>query len=181
MATAVMERTYAAPITIEELIGLDVNTRWCLSTHRCRPLFHSLAADEKSSLCIFDCPDAEALRSAAREMETTEEPRIWGASMHYHPEDPQPDGPLMRDGESALAIVQRSFGKPEVFEDLQAMEDAKASCLTLNRVRFIKTFFSYDRRRMACLYAAPDLEAVRKACVMTGLPYDKVLRATIPR
>lgn len=180
MATAVMERQYPEPITIEELVGLDNNTKWCLSTHRCKALFHSLAADGKSSLCIFDVPDAEALRMAAKRMETPDQPAIWGATIHYHPDNPLPDLPLMKDGEAAIAMVQRSFGKPEVFEELQAMEDAKSSCLTLHNVRFIKSFFSLDRQRMACLYAAPDVEAIRKAVSMTGLPFDRVMRAALP-
>lgn len=180
MAIAVMERDYAAPITIGELVGLDGHTQWCLSTHRCRPLFHSLAIDGKSSLCVFECPDAEALRIASKQMDMPGQARVWGANIHYHPDDPQPEGPVMRDGEAALAIVQRSFGKPEIFEELQAMEDAKASCLTMHRVRFVKTFFSLDRQRMACLYAAPDVEAVRKASTMTGLPFDRIMRAALP-
>jgi hypothetical protein len=175
-----MERTYGEPLTIEELVGLDGKTRWCLTTHRCKAVVHSLAGDGKSSLCVFDAPDAEALRMAAKQMDTPDQPRIWGATVHYHPDEPLPGGPLMRNGESAIAMVQRSFEKPQLFEELQAMEDAKASCLTLHRVRFVKSFFSLDRQRMACLYAAPDVEAVRKAASMTGLPFDKVLRAARP-
>ncbi len=181
MVTAVLERVYNEPIMIEALANPSSNTKRCLSMHRCKALFHSLGSDGKTSLCIFDVPDVESLRMATKQMDLAEKVRVWGANIHYHPDDPSPDGSLMKNGEAVLAIVQRSFGKPEVFEELQAMEDAKASCLTLNRVRFIKTFFSLDRQRMACLYAAPDLEAVRKACDMTGLPYDKVMRVTLPQ
>jgi hypothetical protein len=59
-------------------------------------------------------------------------------------------------------------------EEIQAMEDAKQWCLDTHRVKFARTFFAHDRKRMLCLYAAPDAEAVRAAQREAGMPVDRV-------
>jgi hypothetical protein len=58
---------------------------------------------------------------------------------------------------------------------VQAIEDANAHCLEAHRVRFMRTFFSSDRRRMACLYLAPDAESVRIAQRQATMPVDSVV------
>jgi hypothetical protein len=74
----------------------------------------------------------------------------------------------------ALIIVEREFAEPQVFETLQAIEDGKAWCLEMHAVTFLRSYFSIDRRRMACLYDAPDAEAVRQSQDQAGLPYTRV-------
>jgi hypothetical protein len=74
----------------------------------------------------------------------------------------------------ALVVVERRFGQPVEFEDIQKLEDEGSWCLDAHKVRFIKTFFSRDRRRMLCLYEAPDAEAVRLAEDQACVPYDRV-------
>jgi hypothetical protein len=48
-------------------------------------------------------------------------------------------------------------------------------------VRFLQSLFSLDRRRMLCLYAAPDAEAVRHAQRGAGLPFERIWTTTICR
>jgi hypothetical protein len=71
-----------------------------------------------------------------------------------------------------LVMVERSFDSPVAFEDIQALEDAGAWCLEAHQVTFIKTFFSADRKRMLCLYEAPDAESVRLAQKKAEVPFD---------
>lgn len=80
-------------------------------------------------------------------------------------------------------MVERTFGEPVAFEEIQAIEDAGAWCLEAHGVTFLKTYFSRDRRRMLCLYTAPDAESVRLAERQAGVPFDRawscrVLRAS---
>ena len=42
----------------------------------------------------------------------------------------------------------------------------------LHGVRFLRSYFSTDGRRMLCLYEAPDVESVRFANRQAGLPFD---------
>lgn len=72
-----------------------------------------------------------------------------------------------------LVLVERRFDKPVTFGDIQKLEDEGSWCLRNYKVRFIKTFFSRDRKRMICLYEAPDAESVRLAEEQANVPYDK--------
>lgn len=78
----------------------------------------------------------------------------------------------------ALVLVERRFDQPVEFEDIQKLEDAASWCLDAHKVRFIKTFFSRDQRRMLCLYEAPDAEAVRLAEDQACVPYDRAWTCT---
>jgi len=78
-------------------------------------------------------------------------------------------------------VVVRSFAEPVVFADVQAMEDKFAWCLDIRNIRFLHSYFSIDRRRMICVYEAPDAESVREANTQAGLPFDVVWSATIHR
>lgn len=71
-----------------------------------------------------------------------------------------------------LVMVERNFREPVTFEEIQAIEDAGSWCLEAHDVTFLKTFFSKDRRRMLCLYRAPDAEAVRRAERQARVPFD---------
>jgi Nickel responsive protein SCO4226-like len=71
-----------------------------------------------------------------------------------------------------LVLVERRFDQPVTYEDIQGQELAGSWCLDTYHVRFLKTFFSKDRRRMLCLYEAPDAESVRLAEAQVKMPFD---------
>jgi len=77
-----------------------------------------------------------------------------------------------------LVIVERNFEEPQLFEELQALEAAKHWCLETHEVTFVKTYFSLDRKRMFCVYRAPDADAVRSAQRQAGMPFDTVIAVT---
>lgn len=72
-----------------------------------------------------------------------------------------------------LVLVERRFDQPVTFDDIQKLEEDGACHLDAHNVRFLKTFFSRNRRRMLCLYEAPDAEAVRLAEDQARVPYDR--------
>ena len=75
-------------------------------------------------------------------------------------------------------IVERAFDEPVSIDDIQAIEDRGAWCLEMYRVRFLQTYFSTDRKRMICVYEAPDAEAVRVAQSKAGVPFERVWAAS---
>ena len=79
----------------------------------------------------------------------------------------------------ALVIVERSFGEPVQSGEIQAMADRGAWCLEMYGVRFVRSFISIDRRRMICLYEAPDADSVREAQRKAGVPFERIWTATI--
>jgi hypothetical protein len=76
-------------------------------------------------------------------------------------------------------VVERAFAEPVAFEDVQAIESRGSWCLEAHSVRFLKTYFSRDRRRMVCLYEAPDAESVRTAERKAGVPFDEAWAAEV--
>ncbi len=78
-----------------------------------------------------------------------------------------------------FVVVERSFDAPCDASALQAKEDAVAWCLQAHRVEFLFSFFSRDQRQMACLYEAPDAEAVRATQIKGDLPFDTIY-STLP-
>jgi uncharacterized protein DUF4242 len=72
-----------------------------------------------------------------------------------------------------LVLVERHFASPVDFASIQALEDAGAWCLQAHQVTFLKTFFARDRKRMLCLYEAPDAESVRVAAGKAGVPFER--------
>ena len=81
----------------------------------------------------------------------------------------------------STVVVERSFAEPVAFEDIQALEDRGGWCLEAHGVRFLKTYFSRDRRRMICLYEAPDAESVRLAEEKAGVPFESAWAAQVIR
>lgn len=58
-------------------------------------------------------------------------------------------------------IVERTFATPMTDEMLRAVETRMAPCLDLYNVRWIRSYWSGDRRRMICEYEAADTASVR--------------------
>jgi hypothetical protein len=81
----------------------------------------------------------------------------------------------------SVVVVERSFEQPVAFEDIQAIEERGARCLEAHAVSFLRTYFSRDRRRMICLYEAPDAESVRLAQTTAGVPFQAVWTSAVIR
>lgn len=169
MATVIVERILNRPRTITEIGMLSKSTEWCMALYDVVALRHYLASDGRRLVCVFDAPDAEALRATMRSGGFDQPAHLWAATIRPAPgrgED------LIGPGAGALTVVERSFPEPVVFDDVQAIEDASRHCFDLRDVTFLRSYFSADRRRMLCLYAAPDAEAVREANQASRLPFD---------
>jgi hypothetical protein len=78
----------------------------------------------------------------------------------------------------SLVIVERRFDSPEDFDTLQAIEEANGWCLEARSVKFVRSFFSLDRKLMHCIYEAPDAESVREAQHEAGMPFAKIWAVT---
>lgn len=167
MSEILVERHWDQALTDAHMQQLFSAAAGCLAMHRCDWHSSLLSADGRESLCHFAAPDAESVRIALQEAGS---PRghVWPGTIH--------DAPGFTPAELAAAnvIVARRFEEPAVFSEIQALEEAGAGCLDNHRVRFVRTYFSIDRRRMLCLYTAPDAESVRIAQREAGMPVERV-------
>lgn len=168
MTDMFLERRFDAPLTREILLGLAMEGMPCLLAHRVDWHGSMLTLDGRRMFCWFSAADAESVRNALRQagQDTTV---LWPGTVHHAPLKPAAAPPAPN------VVVTRTFDSSVAVEDIQAIEDAGAHCLAAHRVRFARTFFSRDRRRMLCFYEAPDAESVRLAQHQAGMPLDEVL------
>lgn len=168
METVVVERAFPEPLTEEGLRADAAAARGCFAANRVAPHHSYLSLDGSRLVCVFQSPDAESVRRCLRQLGDPMTGRAWTAAVI------EPPAPASGAPQAALALVARSWEQPVAFEEVQAREDAGAWCLDVHRVRFRRTYFSPDRRRMLCLYGAPDAESVRLAQSTIGMPFDDV-------
>ena len=76
-------------------------------------------------------------------------------------------------------IVERSFEKPLTQDDLSAVEARMAPCLDLYNVRWIRSYWSADRKRMICEYDAADVASVRNVQREAAAKFDYAWAADI--
>jgi hypothetical protein len=174
MPAIVVERQFDRPLNLEEFLHED--RAFTDSLEGVRTLLRSLSPEGRMGFTICDVRDDAILRRAAEA--SGKGLRVWVAD-EYREEGVPGERPVLRKGEATFGLVDRSFGQPKEFSELQAIEDAASSCLVMHRVRYICSYLSRDRQRMACLYAAPDLEAIRHACGQIDLPFNQVSRTLV--
>ena len=166
MTHVLVERQWEEPQTDTVLQKMAEDSDGCLARHRCDWNGSMLSADRRNLVCHFTGPDTESVRIALRQAGSPFI-RAWAGTIHDAP------GLTDADLEQANVLVARAFEEPVDFEAIQALEDAGKGCLDMHRVRFVRSFFSRDRKRMLCLYAAPDAESVRIAQREAQMPFDR--------
>ena len=166
MTNIFLERRFDPPIGAADVTKMAIDGAGCFSIHRVAWNGSFLAADGTRMLCSFSAADTESARVALRQS---------GADTRVLWRGDIADAPGVRedDIDGANVLVERSFDEPVTLKQIQDMEDAGIGCLEMRNVRFIRTFFSADRRRMLCLYRAPDAESVRQAQREAGVPFDE--------
>lgn len=76
-------------------------------------------------------------------------------------------------------IVERSFETPLTQEELQVVETRMAPCLDLYNVRWIRSYWSADRKRMICEYDAAGVASVRNVQREAAAKFDHAWAADI--
>ena len=76
-------------------------------------------------------------------------------------------------------IVERSFDPALTAEDLAATEERMAHCLDLYDVKWLRSYWSTDRKRMICEYEARDTESVRNVQREAGAKFERVWTADL--
>lgn len=167
MTEVFYEREWDKPLTDADLERMAEQSATCLELYRVDWRASLLSKDRRRMLCHFSGPDAESVRMAVRH-DGGITGHLWPGTVH---DAPGLDKALLG---RANVVVLRGFAEAVALEDLQAIEDANSGCLETHKVRFVRTFFSKDKKRMACMYAAPDAESVRIAQRQAGMPLDNV-------
>lgn len=164
MIDVFLERCFEHPLEVAFVQEVTLAAQGCLDLHRIQWQGSLLARDGRRLVCHFRAPDAETARVGLRQA-GAEIHGLWAGTLHEAPgEDPA----------SANVLVERAFPAPVTLAAIQVIEDAGSACLQNHHVRFVRTCFSRDHRRMLCLYRAPDAESVRLAQRLAGMPLERV-------
>ena len=163
MADIIVERDLDPPATAQEVLAMAQQGTACLKLYGIDWVESYLSVNGKFLVCHFISPDTETTRTAIRQT-GSDFNAVWAGTLH--------EGAASE--EMASVMVTRCFDESVVLDDIQAIEDAGIACLEMRDVTFVKTLFSIDRKRMMCLYQAPDAEAVREAQREAGMPVDQV-------
>jgi len=165
MTDMFLERSFDPPLDTNRALGMALDAAGCFRLHGIRWHRSMLSSDGRRLVCWFSGPDMESVRIALRQINADVQ-RLWRGTVH--------NAPGLEEDElrSANVLVIRSFEDPVELHDMQVIEDAGAWCLETRDVRFIRTYFAADHKRMVCLYEAPDAESVRQAQREAGVPFD---------
>ncbi len=162
MSDLILERTFDNPISRHDVRSMALDLSSCMNIYGITWKESLLSKGGKKMFCHFEAPDAEALRNAFQHINNPVK-LVYPVSIH------ETDEP----GEFNV-VVERIFPEAVNFDDVAAIEERGAWCLEAHDVLFVKTFFSRDRKRMVCLYKAPDAEAVRMAQLKAQMPFSGV-------
>ena len=167
MTDVVLERTFDPPTTADELMHSAEEQAGCFDLYQVDWQRSLVSTDRRNLICWFRGVDVESVRTALR-VNGVDTRVLWGGTYHEAPG-------LAADAVARVnVVVKRRFDAPVTLEEVQAIEDAGASCLEMRGVEFVCTLFSSDRTRMVCLYHAPDAESVREAQREAGMPFESI-------
>jgi Protein of unknown function (DUF4242) len=79
----------------------------------------------------------------------------------------------------ARIIVERTFPAPLAEQELHDVEQRMKPCLDLYGVRWIRSYWSVDHRRMICEYEAADVASVRNVQREAGAHFDNAWAAEV--
>jgi hypothetical protein len=165
MVDMFLQRQFEQPLDKDQVQAMAALGEGCAQLYRFDWVESYLAAGGQLMCCWFRGPDLESVRTVLRRL-GADTRCLWAGTVHHAPGDAA--------ALAANVLVERRFEVPVEMTDIQALEDAGAWCLEAWQVRFVRTFFALDRRRMLCLYQAPDAESVRHAQRQAGMPVTDV-------
>ncbi len=85
LANVVVERSFEAAASMDELQAREEAAAWCLEQYRVNFLRSFFSADSKRMLCLYRAPDAESVRRTQEQAKMPFE-RVW-ACRNYTPDN----------------------------------------------------------------------------------------------
>lgn len=74
--TVVVERQFEVPTKFADLQAKEDEKNWCLTQHQVSFVESFFSIDHKTMVCIYQAPDAEAVRNAQRQADMPHE-KVW--------------------------------------------------------------------------------------------------------
>jgi hypothetical protein len=164
MTDVIVEHRNEPPLTEAGLNDIIDGTADCFGMHRVDRNYSLLSLDGREMFCHFTALDVESVRIALRQASS---PRglVWAAIVH------DAAGVTEQMLAEANILVIRTFEAVAGTEEVEALN---AGSLAARCAHPLRTFLSTDRRRMVCLYRAPDVESVSAALREAGIEVARI-------
>ena len=170
MAVIVVERTFSDPVPFERLAAMERAVSWCLEQYDVKARESFRARDGKYMVCIYEAPDAEAVRAVHRQSGLPYD-EIWAAERLIPPgraDDFTGPPPGFQQ-----VVVQRVFPMAVNLEICLEMFERTRGCLDIYRTDHVSTYLATAGTRAVCHYVAPDTESVRLVSMQGGVPVER--------
>jgi hypothetical protein len=128
--------------------------------------------DGRRMLCLYEAPDAEAVRIAESDAKVPYE-SAWTCT------NLRTDRPFNDTSVGEYVVAESLFSEKITPEFVASVRQQSRWCLDLHRAEYVESFLGSDGLRMVCIFRAPDAEAVRRASQQGGMPYTEIWTATV--
>jgi Nickel responsive protein SCO4226-like len=167
-----VERRFEQPVEFGDIKSLAAAGSRCFEAHDVRFLKSFFSRDGRRMLCLYEAPDAEAVRIAENQAKVPYE-RAWSCT------NLRTDRPLNKTSDWECVVAESRFSEKITPEFVALARQQSAWCLELHRAEYIESFLGTDGLRMVCIFRAPDAEAVRRASQQGGMPYAEIWTASV--
>lgn len=171
MPVVVVERALPISSEFDDIQAKEDAIAWCLEEHAVSGLVSYFSRDHKTMVCVYDAPDAEAVRTTQRTGKLPFE-LVWPAIT------PATALPMAADRREVV-VVQRPLPAPTQASAIAALVAQSSDCAADYGVEHLCTLLSLDGLNSVCLFAAPDAEAVRTVSDRFKQPYRSVFAASV--
>lgn len=171
MAIVIVERSFDEPVPFERLQAMETAVASCFASHKVVAQHSFRSRDGRHMVCLYDAPDAEAVRATQREANMPFA-HIWSATRLTDGACPSLPG-------FQQVVVQRCFPSRVAETDYRAIRSATRNCMETYRAHLFESYLSLAGDRAICRYVAPDTESVRLANTQSGIPQERAWPAEV--
>lgn len=176
MPLVIVERRFEEPLVFEELQAKEDAVAWCLDQYDVRFVRSYASLDRLHMICVYEAPDAEAVRRTQREG-TLPFDRVWTASgMFREMLGLDAANPV---GDKQTVVCERTYRAPIPLSEVGETSNENRWCFETNNIELIDSYIPTDDMGSLCVFAAPDAESVRRSNRTVKLPFDRVWAATV--
>ncbi|MFQ4139367.1 nickel-binding protein [Nodosilinea sp. PGN35] len=175
MSIVVVETLSTTPLTPENPTATDYQILDCLGARMGTWQYSLLSSDRLRMLCVFEAPDAEAVRESYAKAGGGFD-RIWSAQRLTPAQPPQTNGTPLRVIESVYPAAVTPDQWQTNHDSLQAywVEQGPEQ-----RVAWVKSYLSLNRTRGFCELYAPNAEVIQTGYRQAGVPFHRVWSAKV--
>jgi hypothetical protein len=169
-----VERRFEQPVELGDIKSLAIAGSRCFEAYDVHFLKTFFSRDGRRMLCLYQAPDAEAVRIAESQAKVPYE-RAWTCT------NLRTDRPFNEALDGEWVVAESLFTEKITPEFVAAAREESRWCLDLHRAEYVESFLASDGLRMVCIFRAPDAEAVRRASQQGGMPYAEIWTASVHR